>query len=88
MATGGVVAEHVHELVMHDLDDHLAGRDGARHLLAHGLLANLGSEIAHHVEGHVGLDQGAAHLAHGFGDVGLGQRTLAGELVENGAKPL
>ena len=45
-------------------------------------------EIAHHVERDVGLEQRAAHLAHRFGDVGLGQRALAGELVENGAEPL
>ncbi len=84
----GIGAEHAHELVMHDLDHHLAGRDRARHFLADGLLAHLGDEIAHHIESDIGLEQRAAHLAHGFADIGLGQRTFPGELVENGAKPV
>jgi hypothetical protein len=84
----GIGAEHAHELVMHDLDHHLAGRDRARDLLADGRDAHLGDEIPHHVERDIGLEQRAAHLAHGFADIGLGQRTFPGELVENGAKPV
>ena len=45
-------------------------------------------KVAHHVESDIGLEQRAAHLAHGFGDISLAQRALAGELVEDGAKPL
>ena len=84
----GVGAQHPHQLVMDDLDDHLAGRGRAHHLLADGFLLNGVGEVAHHVERDIGFEQRAAHLAHGFRHVGLGQRTLAGELVEDGAKPL
>ena len=83
-----VGAEHAHQLVMDDLDDHLAGGDGAHHLLADGLRLHGVGEVAHHVERDIGLEQRAAHLAHGLRDVGLAQRALAGELVEDGAKPL
>ena len=80
-----VMAEHTHQLVMHDLDDHLAGGDRAHHLLADRLLLHSVDERAHHVERDIGLEQSAAHLAHRLADIGLGERTLAGELVENGA---
>ncbi len=73
---------------MHDLDDHLAGGDGAHHLLADGLRPHRVGEVAHHVERHVGLEQRAANLAHRFIDVGLVKRALAGELVEDGAKAI
>ncbi len=80
--------QHAHQLVMHDLDDHLAGRDGAHHVLADRLRLHGIGEVAHHVERDIGLEQSAAHLAHGFRHVSLGQRPLTGELVEDGAKAL
>ena len=83
-----VRAKHAHQLVMDDLDDHLAGRDGAHHLLADGLRLHRVGEVAHHVERDIGFEQRAANLAHRFSDVGLAQRALAGELVEDGAKPI
>ena len=67
----GLGAERAHELVMHDLDDHLAWGDGAHHLLADGLRPHRIGKVAHHVERHVGLEQRAADLAHRFIDVGL-----------------
>ena len=72
---------------MDDLDDHLARRDRTHHLLADRLRLHGFGEVADHVERDIGFEQRAAHLAHGLGDVGLGQRTLAGELVEDRAKP-
>ena len=84
----GFGAERAHELVMHDLDDHLARSDGAHHLLAHGLRPHRVGEVAHHVERNVGLEQRAANLAHRFIDVGLVKRAFAGELVEDGAKAI
>ncbi len=78
-----VGAEHGDQLVMDDLDDHLAGRDRADHLLADRLLAHLGDEILDHRQGDVGLEQRHAHFAHGLGHVGLAQRAAAGQPVEN-----
>ena len=43
-------------------------------------------EVAHDVERDVGLEQRAAHFAHGLADVGLAQRAAARELVEDGAE--
>ncbi len=71
---------------MDDLDDHLAGGDGAHHRLADRFLLHLLGEVAHDVERHVRFEQRAAHLAHGLGHVGLAQHALAGELVEDGAE--
>ena len=73
---------------MHDLDDHLARRDRAHDVLADGFGLHCVGEVAHHVERDIGLEQRAAHLAHRFGNVGLAQRALARELVEDGAEPL
>jgi hypothetical protein len=79
----GVGAEHRHELVVDDLHDHLAGRHRLEHDGADGLLLHPVGEAADHLEGDVGLQQGAAHLAHGGGDVGLGQGAPAGEPRED-----
>ena len=53
------------------------------HLLADGLGLHLVGEVAHDLERHVGLEQRAAHLAHGLADVAVGQRAAPGELVED-----
>jgi hypothetical protein len=80
-----VGAKHAHELVMHDLDDHLARRDGAHHLLADRLLLHPVDERAHHVERDVGLEQRTAHLAHRLADVVFGERAAPRQLVEDRA---
>ena len=79
----GVRAQHGDQLVVHDLDHHLAGRDRLDHVLADGLGLHLVGEVAHHLERHVGLEQRAAHLAHGLRHVAVGQRPAPGQLVED-----
>ena len=95
MATGGaalrsigcaVGAERLDQLVVHDLDDHLAGRDRLHHLDADGLLLHLLGEVARDVERDVGFEQRAAHLAQRRVDVGFAERAAAGQAVENAAK--
>ena len=76
-------AKHGDQLVMHNLDHHLAGLDGLQHRLADGLLAHRVGEAADHVERNIRLDQGAPHLPHGFAHIALAERTAAGELVED-----
>ena len=78
--------QHLDQLVVDDLDDHLAGRDRADHVLADGAGAHLVGERAHHVERHVRLDQRAADLAHRLVDVGLRQRAALRQLVEDAAQ--
>ena len=81
-------AEHLDQLVMDDLDDHLAGLDRLQHGGADGLFAHAVGEGAHHVERDVGLEQRTAHLAQRRRDVGLRQRAAAGQAVQDGAKTL
>ena len=81
-------AEHLDQLVMDDLDDHLAGLDRLHHGGADGLLAHLVGEGAHHFQRHVGLEQRTAHLAQRCRDIGLRQRAAAGQAVQDGAKAL
>ena len=92
MATGGAAlrsigwrsrAQRLDQLVVHDLDDHLAGRDRLDHLDADGLLLYLVDEGARHVERDVGFQQRAAHLAHRRIDVGFRQRAAPRQAIEN-----
>ena len=82
-----VGAERRDELVVHDLDDHLAGRDRLDDGGADRFLAHLVGERAHDVERDVGFEQRAAHLAHRRVDIGLAERAAARQPIENAAKP-
>ena len=76
------------QLVVDDLDQHLARRQAARHLLAHRLVAYPVHKGSHHRQGHIGLEQGHAHLAQGVLNVVLGQATPATEIVEGASEAL
>ena len=79
---GGVAAEDVDELVVDDLDDLLGGAEGGGDLLAEGADADVLDEVGDDVEVDVGLEQGEADLAEGFGDVLVGEGALAAEGFE------
>jgi hypothetical protein len=81
-------AEHLDQLVMDDLNDHLAGLDRLQHGGADGLLAHLVGEAAHDLKRHVGLEQRAANLAQCRGHVGFRQRAAAGQAVQNRTEAL
>jgi hypothetical protein len=81
-----VGAQRGDELVVHDLDDHLAGRHRLHHLDADGLLFDVVGEGARHVERDVGLEQRAADFTQRRIDVGFAERAAASEAVENAAK--
>ena len=51
-------AQHLDQLVVHDLDDHLARRDRAQHFLADRLFPHLFDKVAHHRQGDVRFEQG------------------------------
>ena len=84
-ALGLGAAERRDQLVVHDLDDHLAGRDRLDDFDADRLLLDVVDEGARDIERDVGFEQRAANFAHRLVDVGFAQRTAAGELVENAA---
>ena len=78
-----LAAKGVDEGVVDDLDDLLAGGDGAQHLLADRALPDLGDEVLDHRQRDIRLQQRHAHLAHGRVDVVFAQRAAAGQLVED-----
>ncbi len=67
------LAEHGGELVVDDLDELLAGRDGAELRDADRFLLDALEELARELEVDVGLEQHAAHFAQPFFDVGFGE---------------
>ena len=97
MATGGWAARSIGSASepsmatsssLHDLDDHLAGRDRLDHVLADGLGLHLVDEVAHHLERHVRLEQRAAHLAHGLATSLSVSDAAPGQLVEDAGQAI
>ena len=81
-------AHEVDELVVDDLDDHLAGVDAGQHLDAERLLLDAFDEVARDREVDVGLEERQPHLAERLLDVVLGDPALAGELAEEALEAL
>ena len=79
-ALGG--AEHLGELVEHDLDDVLRRRQRLHDLCGHAALLGLGDELLDDLKVDVGLEQRHTDVAHGRGDIGLGQLALAAQAVK------
>ena len=95
MATGGggieintltIGTERCDQLVVHDLHDHLAGRDRLHHLDADRLLLHAVAEGTRHVERDVGFKQCAADFAQCAVDLDFAQCAAAGKAVENAAR--
>jgi hypothetical protein len=82
----GFSAQRLDQSVVDDLHDHLAGSDRLDDVGADRARAQLLGELAHHLEGHVGLEQRPTHLAERRGDIGLRQRAAPGQLVEDAGK--
>jgi hypothetical protein len=74
------------QVIVDDLDHHLARRDRADHIGADRLGTYRIDELAHDGQRHVGLEQGGPDLAQGRVDVGLGERTAPAKLVEDVAQ--
>ena len=80
LALGG--AEHLGELVEHDLDDVLRRRQRLHDLGGHAALLGLGDELLDDLKVNVGLEQRHANIAHGRSNIGLGQLALAAQAVK------
>jgi len=80
-------AQHLDQVVVHQLDDHLARGDAPEHLQADRLVAHLGDELLDHRQGDVGLEQRQPHLLQGLVDIALGQRAAPAQAVEHLAEP-
>ena len=77
-----VLAQQRDQLVAHNLDDLLGGRERRQHLGAHGLGADVLDQLADDVEVYVGFEHRHADFAQGFLNVFFGQRALAAEVLE------
>ena len=80
---GDGAAQHLDQVIVDDLDDHLARRDRADDVGADRLGPHPVDELADDRQGHVGFEQGGADLAQGRIDIGLGERTAPAKLVED-----
>ena len=78
----GLGAHELDELVIDDLDDHLAGVQSIHDVLTDGSLLHRFGEVLDHLEVDVGLEEGHLDLLHGLADILLGQATLCAELFE------
>ena len=80
----GLASQDLDELLVDDLDDLLARVEGLGAGGVDRLLAHRCGEGAHHGQGDVSLQEGAADLGDRGVDVGLSETTLAAQLVEGG----
>jgi hypothetical protein len=79
---GHGAAQHLDQVIVDDLDDHLARRDRADDVCADCLGADGVDEFAHDGQRHVGFEERGANFTQGRVDVGLGERTASPKLVE------
>ena len=79
--------QHLDQMVVDDLDDHLTGRDRPQDFLPDRLFLDAGDELLDHGQGHVRLKQGDTHLAQGGADVFLAQRATPCQAIEDVAQP-
>ena len=80
--------DQLDELPVNDADHLLAGLEALGDLAAHGFGEHVGDEVLDDVEVHVRLEQGGAHLAHGLGDVVLGNPPASGEAAKGGVEAI
>ena len=78
-----ITAQHFHERVVDDLDDHLARRNGFDHRFTDSLLFHLADEVLDDRERYVGLEESNADFPHGCADIFLGQRAATGQAVKH-----
>ena len=80
--------QQVHELVVDDLHDLLAGGQAREHVRPDRLLADARDEVLDDLEVDVRLEQRQADLAHRGIDVGLRDPAAAGQGAERLSKPV
>ena len=85
---GGLATNQVHHGIVDDAHQRLAGGERLQHLLAQCLFLHLGNEVAHHGQGHIGLQQGDADFPQHFLGIGFGQASLTAHGLHNARKAL
>ena len=84
----GLRAHHRGQLVAHDLDQRLAGRQRLQHFLADRAHLDALDQRLHHRQRDVGFQQRDAHLAGRFADVLLGQAAAAAQAGDGAGEAL
>ncbi len=82
MQLGRVLAQHLHHLVAHNLDDLLARRKRRQHFLPDGLGLDLINQLLDDLEVDVGLKQRQPNLPQRLLDILLGKRGLPAQSLE------
>ena len=75
-----------HKLVVEDLEDLLAGVQGAQHLLPHGLFRDPVEKVPRDLMVHISVQQGNTNLLKRLADIGLGQPTSAPQALDGVAQ--
>ncbi len=78
----GVLAKEGDEFVVDDFDDLFGGREGGGDLRAERAESDVLDQVGDDGEADVGLDEGDADFAEGFGDVLVGDGALAAQGLE------
>ena len=71
--------QHLNQLIVNDLDDHLRRIDGLQNFGPNGLGLDPLDEAFDNRQRHIRLKQGDAHFPQGFRDIRLGQCAALGE---------
>ena len=80
------LAEQAYQLLVHDPDHLLAGSQAPQHLFARGARFDPRHKVLGDRDLHVGLEQGAAHVAQGFADVVGAEPPLTAEVADDPVK--
>ena len=83
----GLPAQHLDQVIVHDLDHLLARRDALQHVAADRLRAHASDEVLDDRERHVRLEQGDPHVTQRGAHVRLTQRTAPSQRLEDPVKP-
>src|SRR5580698_5584125 len=83
---GARLAHETRQFLMHDLDEGLARREAFRHLHADRTRLDGVGESLDDRQRDIGVKQRETNLAHGFGDVLLGEPAAAGKRLQRSAE--
>jgi len=81
-------AHHLHEFIVHDLDECLTGIECLGDILADGSCPDTFCKVLDDLEGDVGFEQRPTHVSQRIGDVVLGEFGFAGQTTKGLGKTL
>jgi len=84
----GFAAEDLHEFLVDDLDDLLAGVQRAGNLGTQGAFPHPAGELTHNRNGNIGVQKGAPDLPDGGIDVCLGEPAFTAEILKGCCQPV